>query len=291
MKKLMLGLFIAFGISACSLNNEDFNTDCGPDVDVPFTGFPLLCNYSVKTLPNNPLAVLVRTQNEMDDNFTKHANTCPVASDPNIDFTKNYLVGIYAGVKPTSGYEIKMTSIVENMCEIVINFYEKSPQAGEQITQTPTYPSDFILINKTSKPIIFNRTTESPDNIVIGTFASQCTGADCQKFFQLNDFNILKFQNVAAGSYTFDQYKYTNTTKRGEYSAFVKNVPAEILALKGQTKTYGSPDAADQGGVYFQLRQTGTITKIYIDNNDTADQSDAVKAFKKAIKDKVTSLK
>ncbi|MEZ0130397.1 protease complex subunit PrcB family protein [Flavobacterium sp. LBUM151] len=285
MKKLMLGLFIAFGISACSLNNDDFDTDCGSNVDVPFTGFPLLCNYSVKTLPNNPLALLIKTQEDMNANFTKHDNTCPVASDPNIDFTKNYMVAIFAGIKPTSGYEIKMTSMVENNCEIVINFYEKSPQAGEQITQTPTYPSDFILINKTVKPIIFNRVTESPDNIVIGNIGA------VRNYFQLNDFNILKFQNVAAGSYSFEQYKYTNVTKRGEYTLFAKNIPAEILTLKGQTKTYGAPDVADQGGVYFQLRQAGTITKIFIDNNDTEDQSAAIKAFKKAIQDKVTALK
>ncbi len=285
MKKLMLGLFIAFGISACSLNNDDFNTDCGTDVVVPFTGFPLLCNYSVKTLPNNPLAVLVKTQTDLDANFTKHANTCPVATDPNIDFTKNYLVGIFAGVKPTSGYEIKMTSMVENMCEIVINFYEKSPQAGEQISQTPTYPSDFILIPVTSKPIIFNRTTESPDNIIIGNIGTT------RNFFQLNDFNILKFQDVAADSYSFEQYKYTNVTKRNEYTSFLAIVPQDILTIKGQTKTYGTPDAAGQGGVYFQLRQAGTITKIYIDNNDTEDQSSAVKLFKKSIQDKITSLK
>jgi hypothetical protein len=285
MKKLMLGLFIAIGISACSLNNDDYNTDCGANVDVPFIGFPLLCNYTVKTLPENPLAVLINTQEKMDDNFTKHPNTCPVASDPNIDFTKNYLVGVFAGVKPTSGYEIKMTSIVENNCEIVINFFEKSPQAGEQISQTPTNPSDFILIAKTSKPIIFNRTTESSDNIIIGNIGT------VRNFFQLNDFNILKFQNVAADSYSFEQYKYTNVTKRGEYTLFYNGVPAEILAIKGQTKTYGSPDAANQGGVYFQLRQAGTITNIYIDNNDTADQSTAVKIFKKAIQDKITALK
>ena len=291
MKKLMLGLFIAIGFSSCSLNNDDFNVNCGPDVDVPFTGFPLLCNYSVKAYPNNPQALLVRSQKEMDDNFTKHENTCPVASDPNIDFTKNNLLAIYAGVKPTSGYEIKISSIVENSCEVIVYFYEKSPQAGESILQTPTYPSDFILIPVTQKPIIFNKTSQTSDNIIIGSYASQCTGADCQKFFQLNDFSILKFLNVAKGSYSFEQYKYTSTPKKGDYTLLLKSVPAEILNLKGQTKTYGSPDAADQGGIYFQLRQTGTTTKVYIDNNDTEDQSDAIKVFKKAIQDKITSLK
>jgi len=126
----MLGLFIAFGISACSLSNDDLNVDCGSDVDVSFTGFPLLCNYSVKTLLPNAHAVFINSQKDMDLEFTKHPNTCPVASDPVIDFTKNNLVAIYAGAKPTSGYEIKISSIVENNCQIIINFYEKSPQAG-----------------------------------------------------------------------------------------------------------------------------------------------------------------
>lgn len=285
MKKIMIGLFIAFGISACSLNNDDFNTNCGPDVNVPFTGFPLLCNYSVKNMPNNPQAIYIDTQDSMDKAFTKHENTCPVVSDPSIDFTKNNLVGVYAGAKPTSGYEIKVTSIYENSCQMIITFYEKSPQAGEQITQTPTYPSDFILIPATKKPLVFIKTSESPDNIIIGNIGS------IRNFYQLNDFNILKFQDVAYGSYSFEQYKYTSTIKRGEYSLFLKNVPAEILNIKGQTKTYGAPDTADQGGVYFQMRQAGTVTKVFIDTYDTPDQSDAIKLFKKAIQDKITSLK
>lgn len=290
MKKIMLSLFVAFGFSACSLGGEDLNVDCGTNSNLAFTGFPLLCNYSVKSLPNNPAAVVVGSQEKMDYYFTKHANTCPNPSDPNIDFTKNLLIGIFAGVKPTSGYTIKITSIVQNDCEVLINFYEKAPATGESITQAPTYPSDFILIPLTTKPILFNRTTEVSDNIVIGSFTGECTGSDCQKFYQINDFNILKFQNVVYGSYDFSQYKYTATTKRGDYTLFLKNVPAEILALKGQTKTYGAPDSADQGGIYFELRQGASVTKIYIDNNDTQDQSAEVKAFKKAIKDKITSL-
>jgi hypothetical protein len=291
MKKLILGLFIAFGISACSISNDDLNVDCGSNVDSPFTGLPFLCNYSVKTLPPNPAAYIINTQERLETYFTKHENTCPNPTDPAIDFTKYHLIGIFSGPKPTSGYDIKMTSIVENNCEIIINFYEKAPLAGEAITQTPTYPSDFILIPKTAKTILFNRTNESSDKIVIGSFANQCTGADCQKFFQLNDYNILKFQNVVAGSYDFNQYKYTATGKRSEYTLFLKNVPAEIAALKGQTKTYGTPDTAGHGGVYFELRQGAVTTKIYIDNTDTEDQNTAIKAFKKAIQDKITLLK
>ncbi|QOG03997.1 protease complex subunit PrcB family protein [Flavobacterium sp. MDT1-60] len=292
MKKLMLSLFIAFGFSACSLSNDDMNNvDCGVNTEVAFTGFPLLCNYAVKSLPTNPAAIVVNSTERMEYYFTKHENTCTVASDPNIDFTQKFLVGIFAGAKPTSGYAIKITSIVENNCQIVINFYEKSPQNGETLSSAPTYPSDFILIPKTSKPIVFNRTTESSDNIVIGSFNSKCIGTDCQKFFQLNNYNIQKFQNVVAGNYDFSQYKYSTTTKRDEYTTFSKSIPTEILNLKGQTKTYGTPDSADQGGIYFEFTQGAVVTKIYIDNADTADQSTEVKLFKKTIQDKITSLK
>ncbi len=282
MKKLMLSLFIAFGLNGCSLNNDDYNVSCGNDVDVSFTGFPLLCNYGVKTLPNNPTAYVLESQEKMDTYFTKHENTCAVASDPNVDFSKNLLVGIFAGAKPTSGYAIKITSIMENACQITINFYEKAPLAGENITQAPTYPSDFILIPRTNKPIYFNKTNESPDHIVIGSFGTT------NSFFQINDFNILSFLNVATGKYDFSQYRYTAKAKRSDYSSFVKSVPAEILALKGKTKTYGTPDTA---GIYFELHQGIDVTKIYIDNNDTEDQSTEVKAFKKAIQDKIASLK
>lgn len=286
----MLSLFIAFVFNACSVNNDNMDVDCGANTELAFTGFPLPCNYSIKTLPNNPAALVASSQEKMDLYFTKHENTCSSPTDPNIDFTKNYLVGIFAGAKPTGGYAIKMTSIVENNCEIIINFYEKGPIAGENLTQATTYPSDFILIPKTSKPILFNRTTESSDNIKIGSYFGSCSGTDCQKFYQLNDYNILKFLNVVSGSYNFDQYKYTTTTKRNEYTLFLKNVPTEILGLNGQTKIYGSPDAADQGGIYFELTQGSVVTKVYIDNNDTADQSDAIKVFKNAVKAKITSL-
>jgi hypothetical protein len=285
MKKLMLSLFIAFGFSACSLNDDLPQDTCGEYTIVNFSGFPLPCNYSLKEQFPNPSALAINTQEKFNQYFLQHANTCTVASDPNINFTTNTLVSIFAGQKTSTGYGIKITSIVENNCQVVVNFYEYGPQTGETTTPGANYPADYVLIPKTTKPIYYNKTTENRDNIVIGTFGT------VNDFFQLNDYNILKFLNVTAGNYEFGQYKHTATIKRGEYTLFLKSVPTEILNLKGQTKTYGSPDPANQGGVYFELRQGASTTKIYIDNTDTADQSTEVKAFKKAIKDKIVLLK
>lgn len=288
----MLSLFIAFGLSGCSLSNDDnTNIDCGTYSDVSFTGYPLYCNYSLITNQTTPAALIVTSQESMDKYFKKNTNSCPNSSDPTIDFTKNYLIGVFAGIKSTSGYTIKVTNIVENKCQMIVNYYEKSPLPGETTSPASTYPSDFVLIAKTSKPIIFLKATENPDNIIIGTYKAQCTGADCQNFFQINDYSILKFLNVVSGGYDFNQYRYTAKTKKGDYSALLSSVPSEILNNQGQTKTYGTPDSAGQGGVYFELRKGLKVTRIYIDNNDTDDQGSEIKLFKKLIKDKITSLK
>jgi hypothetical protein len=107
----------------------------------------------------------------------------------------------------------------------------------------------------------------------------------------LNNYNVLSFLNVGYNSYNFSQYRYNVIAKYGELPLFLKTVPTEIINLKGQTKTYGTPDSEDQGGVYFELRQGFSTTTIRIDNNDTPDQSAEIKAFKKVIKDKITALK
>lgn len=115
----MLSLFIAFGFSACSINNDDLKVDCGANEDKAFTGFPLLCSYSINTLPTNPNAILVGSEERMKTLFTKHENSCPNGTEIPIDFSKDMLVGIFAGLKPTNGYSIKITTIVENKCEIL----------------------------------------------------------------------------------------------------------------------------------------------------------------------------
>ena len=291
MKKILLGLFIAFSLSACSINSDEENYNCGSTANVAFTNFPLDCNYSIKTLPIYPTAIVINSQEKLETYFTKHESTCPNPTNATIDFSKYYLVSLFAGPKATSGYSIKVISVVENNCEMVIDFYEKAPLPGEVVTQAISYPSDFILIPKTTKPIYYNKVNQMPNSVVIGSFRGECTGNDCQQFYQINDYNVLHFLNVVSGNYDFSQYSYEGLTPKGDYTLFLKNVPAEILNLKGQTKTYGSPDSHDQGGLYFELRQGADITKIYLDNDNTADQNSEILLFKKAIQDKITALK
>ena len=68
-------------------------------------------------------------------------------------------------------------------------------------------------------------------------------------------------------------------------------IPTEIKDFKGETKTFGSPDSHDQGGVYFEWSQGGIVTKIYLDTDNSTDQTQNIILFKKVIQDKITELK
>lgn len=293
MKKIILGLFVAFGISSCSLNSDNDYQSCGDYSNVAFSGFPLECNYTIKDLPAKPTAIAIKTQEKMDSFFVKNTNPCttPTPVNPNIDFTKNYLVGILAGPKPTGGYEIKISSIVENSCEVIVQYYEKEPLPNESVTPAVTNPYDFVLIPKTDKPIYLNKVSQNKNFVVLGSYSSKCTGPDCQLFFNINNLNIRQYFNVVVGQYDFSKYNYKTLTKKGDYSDFVKLVPTEILNLNVETKTYGNPDSGDQGGIYFELSQGTKVTKVLIDNNNTPDQSPEIITFKKAIKDKIAVLR
>ncbi|MNY59017.1 hypothetical protein D3C86_1954180 [compost metagenome] len=92
-------------------------------------------------------------------------------------------------------------------------------------------------------------------------------------------------------SYDFNQYNYKTLGFKDDFAAFLLKIPTEIKDLKGQTKTFGSPDSYDQGGVYFEWSQAGVVTKVFLDTDNSADQTQNIILFKKLIQDKITELK
>ena len=292
MRNIILGLFVAIGFSSCDLNDpQDDYKNCGNYENTAFASYPVECNYTIKTMPTTSGVIAVKTQEKMDSFFKKNETSCGDATIPTaIDFTKNYLIGIFAGTKATNGYEIKVTSILENECEVVVQFYENEPTAGSENGQALNNPHHFVLIPKTDKPIYFNKVTPAKNYVVLGTYFGNCE-TNCQTFYSETDLNIKAFLNFEYGKYDMSKYNFKSLTKKGEFTAFAKTVPAEIIALSGKTKTYGTPDSADQGGIYFEFHNEGKITTVYFDTNTTEDQSAEIIAFKKTVLDRIASYK
>ncbi|HKO75807.1 MAG TPA: protease complex subunit PrcB family protein [Flavobacterium sp.] len=285
MKKLISILFVALSFYSCSDISDDNVQNCGSITNVAYESFTY-CGV-LKENPKQYSFVILNSNEDVQKIFT----TCQTVDVALPDFTKKRILGIYAGPKPTSGYAIKVQSVVEDDCEIIVEYFEKEPKKDEVVTTVITYPADYVVLPKSNKPILFKKANQINDYVVMGTYFGQCSGTDCQQFFRMENQKVLHYLKVNYDSYDFNQYNYKALGFKDDFAAFLLKIPTEIKDLKGQTKTFGTPDSHDQGGVYFEWSQGGTVTKIYLDTDNSTDQTQNVILFKKVIQDKITELK
>jgi hypothetical protein len=286
MKKIILILTVVSGLFSCSPEPSLPVQNCGVDKNVTFT------NSNRCTELKQESTYLKGLRVDTQEKFESLFKPCITADAlPPIDFTKNIMVGVLAGEKPTGGYGIKIESIVENDCEAVIFYYETTPIPGQNQTQVITYPQDFVIIPKTTKPIFLRKINKNTNFVVIGSGSSFCP-TNCFSYFKINPYSVISYLNVGSNfDLDANNYQFKSLVTEVDFNALVKAIPAEIIALKGKDKVYGCPDCADQGVIYFEWREANAITKIRIDPFDTSDQSSAVITFKKLLMDKITVLK
>jgi PrcB C-terminal len=284
MKKVIALVIIAASLFSCTPEPSVPVQNCGADKNVAYTSF-VFCNE----LKENP-KYLKGLRVDAQDKFESLFKPClTLVALPPIDFTKNTLIGVLAGEKPTGGYNIKVESIVENDCEMVLFYSKTSPVAGQNQTQATTYPQDFVLIPKTTKEIFLRKVAKTTNFVVLGSGSGFCP-VNCFNYFKINPYSVVSYLN-AGSDFDANNYKYKSLVTEVDYNAIIKAIPAEITALKGKTKTFGSPDSRDQGVVYFEWREENAVTKIKLDPDNTPDQTAAVIAFKKILTDKIAVLK
>ncbi|PKB17678.1 protease complex subunit PrcB family protein [Flavobacterium sp. 5] len=286
MKSLISIMLVALSFYSCTDTLDSGNVqDCGDVRNVAYEGFNF-CGQ-LKENPTKPVYVIVNSAEEMQKKFT----TCETFDVVLPDFTTKRILGLLSGPKPTGGYVIKIQTVIENDCQILIEYFEKEPSDSDMVTTAITYPADYIVLPKSDKPILFSKVNKIVDYAIVGTYFGQCNGTNCNQFFRIENYKVLQYSKLNNFPAEFNTSDYKALVYRDDFAGFLLKVPTEIKNLKGQTKTFGSPDAHDQGGVYFEWSQGGVITKIYLDADNTTDQTAEVIAFKKVIQDKIVELK
>ena len=206
----------------------------------------------------------INTQKVFDSLFidSRASTQCVVHSAADFDLSKNTYLAVFAGVKPSGGYAIKIQAVKENDCEIVVEYYEKSPKPGEVLlTLAISNPLDYAVIPKTTKPVVFKKVNFSGDYIVIGTICLFCAPNSIPSKYRIDATTTARIIPDNLGGST-----YQNLVTNGDLFGFLSNVPEEIKALKGQTKEYIDPQIADGGACYFEYHQEGVTTKITFTN-------------------------
>jgi cell division protein FtsI/penicillin-binding protein 2 len=98
--------------------------------------------------------VVITSEKQLQDVYAKiNMTRRPGVPVPNIDFTKQIVLGIFLGEKSTAGYQITIDKIVQNKKNIDVYYKVISPK--EQAAMVITQPCVLASIPKQDLPINF----------------------------------------------------------------------------------------------------------------------------------------
>jgi hypothetical protein len=87
--------------------------------------------------------VTVRTAAEWKALWKDHAPGAPL---PAVDFTKNMVVGIFLGSKPSAGHEVEIVGVRTQEKDLVVEYVRKQPGRGTLAAQILTEPYHLVSV-------------------------------------------------------------------------------------------------------------------------------------------------
>jgi protease stability complex PrcB-like protein len=82
---------------------------------------------------------------------------------PALDFRKNMLILISMGRQPSSGYQIRITNLVETGRTLKVQIEETSPGRECMVLDMETHPCDLVLTKKVNKRLAFEVNQHTKD--------------------------------------------------------------------------------------------------------------------------------
>jgi hypothetical protein len=89
--------------------------------------------------------VTVRTAAEWKALWKDHG---PAEKMPAVDFTKNMVVGIFLGTKPSDGHEVEVVGVRTQGKDLIVEYVQKQPGRGTMAAQILTEPYHLVAVAK-----------------------------------------------------------------------------------------------------------------------------------------------
>lgn len=124
--------------------------------------------------------------------------------------------------------------------------------------------------------------TDKAEYVVFGKFYGMCLD-NCFQVYRIDDKQLAADDSVQryGSNYTFAPTRTLSAAAYADAKPVLTSVPQDLI--KGGSKTYGSPDSHDQGGVYVQVRRNGQTITAILDNDETPDQSASIREYKRLL--------
>ena len=100
------------------------------------------------------LTASARTDAEWTALWKRHNYDKPV---PPVDFSKEMVVAVFMGSRPTGGFSVEITSAAESGGKFVVSYRESAPRPDAMTAQVLTAPYHLAAVAKSALPIAFEK--------------------------------------------------------------------------------------------------------------------------------------
>lgn len=99
---------------------------------------------------------VARTQGEWVALWDRHTRTRTAPPPPPaVDFSREMVVALFMGERPTGGYEIEVTQVERTAAGLTVHHRAKSPDPGDMLTQSLTSPFHLVKLARTDESVTF----------------------------------------------------------------------------------------------------------------------------------------
>ena len=99
--------------------------------------------------------VSARSADEWSRIWTQHAGE---RTQPNVDFSKEVVVAVFTGTRPTAGFSVEITRVRQEGTALVVSYTETRPAPGSVAAQVLTSPYHIVAVPRgTTTDVRFER--------------------------------------------------------------------------------------------------------------------------------------
>lgn len=96
--------------------------------------------------------VTIRTAAEWKALWKEHA---PSAKMPDVDFSKDMVVGVFLGSKPSDGYDVEIVGVRMEEKDLIVEYAQKQPARGTLAAQILTEPFHLVTVPRHAGTVRF----------------------------------------------------------------------------------------------------------------------------------------
>jgi hypothetical protein len=127
----------------------------------PSTAQPRATPMSITTLNSDMMSgidraeqVVARTPAEWQGVWARHAPGRPA---PTVDFSKNMVVAVFLGSRPSGGFQVQITGVRTDDKGLVVQWSERRPGRDQMAAQVMTSPSHIVTVPRHDGPVRFEK--------------------------------------------------------------------------------------------------------------------------------------